>query len=40
MLEQLSNLFYDPWVFWGLPLVLAVVPVVLRRARRRPRRER
>lgn len=25
MLEWLSNLFYDPWVFWGAPLVLAVM---------------
>lgn len=22
MLEQISNLFYDPLVFWGAPLVL------------------
>lgn len=23
MLETVSELFYDPWVFWGAPLVLA-----------------
>jgi len=25
MLEQLSEYFYDPMIFWGVPLVLALV---------------
>ncbi len=25
MLETVSELFYDPWVFWGVPLVLAIL---------------
>ena len=25
MLEQISNFFYDPEVFWGVPLVLAIL---------------
>ncbi|MCZ6558247.1 MAG: hypothetical protein O7E56_07480 [SAR324 cluster bacterium] len=25
MLETLSNYFYDPLVFWGLPLALALL---------------
>lgn len=24
MLETLSNLFYDPFVFWGVPLIFAL----------------
>jgi hypothetical protein len=25
VLEQISNLFYDPEVFWGVPLVFALL---------------
>ena len=25
MLEQVSDFFYDPMVFWGVPLVLALL---------------
>jgi hypothetical protein len=25
MLVYISNFFYDPWVFWGVPLILALV---------------
>ena len=24
MLEALANLFYDPYVYWGLPLLIAL----------------
>ncbi len=24
MLETLANLFYDPYVYWGLPLLIAL----------------
>ncbi len=34
MLEALSNLFYNPLVFWGLPLVIVVVLAVFRHRRR------
>jgi MYXO-CTERM domain-containing protein len=34
MLEWLSDLFYDPWIFWGAPLILAAVLERLRRRRR------
>lgn len=34
MLERLSDIFYDPWVFWGVPLLLAVVLEGWRRRRR------
>jgi hypothetical protein len=33
MLEQLSEWFYDPLVFWGVPLVLALIGAGIRRAR-------
>jgi len=33
MLDQLSALFYDPWVFWGVPLALALAWAGLPRAR-------
>ncbi|MEE8436450.1 MAG: hypothetical protein V3S64_16815 [bacterium] len=33
VLEAVANFFYDPYVFWGLPLLLAVV----REAAMRPR---
>lgn len=29
MLEALSDYFYDPLVFWGVPLVLALLREVL-----------
>jgi hypothetical protein len=44
MLDQLSQYFYDPLVFWGAPLAIALVWAGLRRAaawlarRRRARR--
>ena len=22
-LDSLSNVFYDPWIFWGVPLIFA-----------------
>jgi hypothetical protein len=24
MLDYVSNFFYDPWTFWGIPLVFAL----------------
>ena len=33
MLEQLSEYFYDPLVFWGVPLALALVWAGIRLAR-------
>lgn len=33
MLETLAGWFYDPWVFWGVPLLLAVVHAALARDR-------
>lgn len=35
MLEQLSQLFYDPLIFWGAPLLIALIGAGLRRARTR-----
>lgn len=32
MLEQIAGYFYDPLIFWGLPLAIAWVWVGLRRA--------
>jgi hypothetical protein len=40
MLEQISNLFYQPLVFWGVPLVLVVILFGLRRIRGWMRRRR
>jgi hypothetical protein len=34
MLERISNIFYDPWIFWGAPLVLAFALEGWRRLRR------
>ncbi|MFQ5938381.1 MAG: hypothetical protein ACE5LB_18425 [Acidiferrobacterales bacterium] len=31
LLEGLSNFFYNPAIFWGLPLVLAVLWAIYRR---------
>jgi hypothetical protein len=33
MLEQLSEWFYDPLVFWGVPLVLTLLGAGIRCAR-------
>jgi hypothetical protein len=33
MLERLSEYFYDPIVFWGAPLALALAWTGMRRAR-------
>ncbi len=33
MLEQVSNVFYDPESFWGVPLVLAFLQEGYRRLR-------
>jgi hypothetical protein len=35
MLERFSGYFYDPVVFWGMPLVLALVWACIRRVRAR-----
>ncbi len=44
MIEQLSNVFYQPWVFWGVPLVLVALLAGFRRilawTRRRQGRRR
>lgn len=40
MLEALSDVFYDPAVFWGTPLILAALLEAIRRARTRPRGRR
>jgi hypothetical protein len=33
LLEQVSNVFFDPEVFWGVPLVLAFLHEGYRRLR-------
>ena len=33
MLEQVSNYFFDPLVFWGVPLVLAALLAGIKRLR-------
>jgi len=38
MLEQLSEYLYDPLVFWGAPLALALMCAGMRRARAHLRR--
>ena len=40
MLERLSEYFYDPLVFWGVPLALVLVWAGIRRARAWLRRRR
>ena len=40
MLEQLSNYFFDPLVFWGVPLVLVALWAAISRIGRRQRRRR
>lgn len=37
MLEQFAEWFYDPLVFWGVPLVLALTGAGMRFARARLR---
>ncbi len=33
MLEQFANYFYDPFIFWGAPLVLVALIAAVRRVR-------
>jgi hypothetical protein len=33
LLEQLSSFFYNPYVFWGLPILLAILWAVFRKYR-------
>ena len=40
MLERLSEYFYDPLVFWGVPLALVLVWAGIRHARAWLRRRR
>jgi len=40
MLERLSELFFDPLVFWGVPLVLVALHAGVRRLRSRPNHRR
>ncbi len=40
MLEQLSDYFFDPLVFWGVPLVLVALWAVINRLGVRTRRRR
>ena len=40
MLESLANLFYDPLLFWSLPLVIVVALAARRRRRDRTSRRR
>ena len=40
MLDSLSAVFYDPWVFWGVPLALALAWTGLRHVGNRLRRLR
>jgi len=40
VLEQLSDIFYDPWVFWSAPLALVAIWAALRRLRKWIRRRR
>jgi len=37
LVESLSNFFYEPLVFWGLPFALAVLYEYLRAKRKLPR---
>lgn len=31
LLERISNFFYDPTMYWGVPLILAVLWAIFRR---------
>jgi hypothetical protein len=33
LLERFSNFFYDPYVFWGVPILLAILWAVFRKYR-------
>ena len=35
-LDTVSNLFYDPKIFWGVPLMFALLREGLRRLKERP----
>jgi hypothetical protein len=37
MLESVSNFFYDPWTFWGVPVAFALVWDMYRSLGERPR---
>ncbi len=37
LVESLSNIFYQPLVFWGLPFALAVLYEYVRAKRKLPR---
>lgn len=40
MLEEIVQLFYIPWVFWGVPLLIAIGIELAKRLRgHRPRGE-
>ncbi len=40
MLEQVSDYFFDPLVFWGAPLVLVALLAAIKRLRARTSRRR
>ncbi len=40
MLEQVSDYFFDPLVFWGAPLVLVALLAGIKRLRARTNRRR
>ncbi len=40
MLEQISDYFFDPVVFWGAPLVLVAILAGIKRLRARRSRRR
>ncbi len=40
MLEQISDYFFDPLVFWGAPLVLVALWAGIKRLRARTSRRR
>ncbi len=40
MLEQVSDYFFDPLVFWGAPLVLVALLAGIKRLRARKNRRR
>ena len=33
MFEYLAELFYNPWIFWGVPVIIALVLEVIERWR-------
>jgi len=40
MLETLSEYFYNPWIFWSVPLLLALIQTLLQRTPRWRRKDR